>query len=341
MSGLRAVMRQKNARTGGTLPAVSAGPPEVSVVVATHDRPELLSELLAALGRQSLAAGRFEVIVVDDGSGPATRAVLDRAAEGELDLHVLRRDSNSGASAARNDGWRAARGALIAFTDDDCAPAPTWLEAGLRAWGGRENRFVQGATRPAGGRSLLDLNPFAHAVEVSALTAEGETCNIFYPRALLERVAGFDEAVKVGDDTELAWTARAAGAEPVFAAGAVVEHAIVPLTPLDSLRRVWRWTEAIRAFSRHPELRRQRLMKRVFWNWSHYLIVRALLALPFLRRPLGWPVALWLAAPLVRYELRNAQRTGNPLLAPFWLLRDVVELVAVVRGALRYRTFVI
>jgi hypothetical protein len=82
-------------------------------------------------------------------------------------------------------------------------------------------------------------------------------------------------------------------------------------------------------------------MKRVFWNWSHYLIVRALLALPFLRRPLGWPVALWLAAPLVRYELRNAQRTGNPLLAPFWLLRDVVELVAVVRGALRYRTFVI
>jgi hypothetical protein len=43
----------------------------------------------------------------------------------------------------------------------------------------------------------------------------------------------------------------------------------------------------------------------------------------------------------VRYEVGNAHRTGNALLAPFWLLRDVVELVAVVRGALRYRTFVI
>jgi GT2 family glycosyltransferase len=335
-------MRQKNATLDGTLPAVSAGPPEVSVVVATHDRPELLSELLGALGRQTLGRDRFEVIVVDDGSGPATRTVLDRAvAEGEIELRVVRRHDNSGASAARNDGWRAARGKLVAFTDDDCAPASAWLEAGLRAWGGRDDRFVQGATRLAGGRSLLDLDPFMHAVEVTALTAEGETCNMFYPRALLERVAGFDEATKAGDDTELAWTARAAGAEAVFAPDAVVEHAILPLTPLDSLRRVWRWTEAIRAFSRHPDLRRQRLMKGVFWNWSHYLIVRALLALPFLRRPLAWPIALWLVAPLIRYELTNAQRTGNVLLAPFWLLRDIVELVAVVRGAVRYRTFVI
>ena len=321
---------------------MSHGAPEVSVVVATHDRPELLSELLEALRRQTLARDRFEVLIVDDASGPETHAVLDRElARDGMALRVIRRGPSSGAPAARNEGWREAAGALIAFTDDDCAPSPGWLEAGLRAWGGRPGRFVQGQTRPAGGVSLLDLHPFLQSIEVTRLTPELETCNIFYPRELLERLGGFDESVRVAEDMELGWAARQAGAEPVFEPEAFVEHAVVPVDWVTSLRRVWRWDEVVRPFSRYPELRRERLIRGVFWNWSHWLILRALLALPLVRRPLAWPLALWLAWPLAAYELRNARRSGRPELVGFWLLRDLVELVAVLRGAVRYRTPVV
>ena len=319
----------------GTLAAVTAGAPEVSVVVATHDRPELLRALIAALRRQTLARDRFEVVLVDDSSGPATRAVIEEA--GELELQLVTTDANIGAPRARNLGWRAARGALIAFTDDDCAPSEAWLEAGLRAWEGRPDRFVQGATRPAGGVSILELDPFKQSIEVTSLSPESETCNIFYPRELLERLGGFDESIRVGEDLELGWAARRAGAQPVFEPAALVEHAVVEVDAITSLRRVWRWDDVVRPFARYPELRRERLMRGVFWNWSHWLIVRALAGLPFLRSRLGLPVALWLAWPLLVYEVRNARRSGRPELAPFWLLRDLVEMAAIVRGAIRYR----
>jgi len=315
--------------------------PEVSVVVATRDRPELLGRLLGALRAQTLGRDRFEVLVVDDGSGPAVQAILDAAAStGGLDLHVVRRDGG-GPAAARNVGWRGARAQLIAFTDDDCEPSPAWLEAGLRAWDGNGRRFVQGRTLPAGGVPVNDLSPFQHSIEVAEATPEVETCNVFYPRTALDAVGGFEESIRTGEDMELAWSARELGFEPRFAPDALVEHAIVDVTPAQSLRKVWAWSDAMRPFARHPGLRRTRLMKRVFWNWSHYLIARALLAVPFTRRRLTWPVALLLAWPLVAFEYRKARQTGGVHLAAFWLLRDLVEMAAVIRGAVRYRTLVL
>jgi len=108
--------------------------PELSVVVATHERAERLEDLLAALRRQTLAPSRFEVVVVDDASYDRTPAVLAaEGARGELDLKALRRSVNGGSGLAREDGWRAARAPHIAFTDDDCVPDPDWAEAMLRA----------------------------------------------------------------------------------------------------------------------------------------------------------------------------------------------------------------
>src|SRR4051812_22656505 len=65
-------------RTAGTVTAMGAGP-EVSVVLATHNRSERLSDLLDSLRGQTLARDAFEVIVVDDGSSDDTGAVLDSA----------------------------------------------------------------------------------------------------------------------------------------------------------------------------------------------------------------------------------------------------------------------
>jgi glycosyltransferase involved in cell wall biosynthesis len=317
---------------------------QVSVVIPTRDRGVQIVRQLAALRSQTMARERFEVIVVDDGSEAGTAELL--AAEeraGDLPLRVIRHRSPGGPARARNAGWGAARGALIAFTDDDCVADPRWLEAGLRAWAGDPEAFVQGTTAPEDAE-LARRDPFAYSVEVTGLTPESETCNIFYPRALLERLGGFDAEAfdgPQGEDTDLAWRARAAGARPVFAADARMEHAVMRVGPAGILRRAWRWTPAILPFARHPELRRARLINGVFWNWTHYLLFRALLGLPFARRRWGWPLAWWLGRRLVAYELEKGRRQGTRALAVFWLAHDVVEVAAVLRGAIRYRTLVI
>lgn len=313
---------------------------DVSVVVPTQDRRERLAALLESLREQTLPARAFEVVVVDDASSDGTTQLLEReTACDDLRLRVIRRKRPLGPAAARNEGWRAARSPLIAFMDDDCVATPSWLESGLRAYGGRDDTFVQGRTDP-NPEELHLAGPFSRTVTVHAAGPTFPTCNVFYPRALLERVGGFDEetfSVPGGEDTDLAWRAIATGARPTFASGAQAFHAVAPLGPIGKLRVAFRWTETMRTFARHPELRRQQLTYRLFWKGSHYLLVRALTALLVPRR--HRLLRAWLARPYLFHLLdRGRVEGGGPLMAPYFLLHDLVELAAVLRGAVRYRT---
>ncbi len=316
--------------------------PVVSVVFATHDRSGRLSALLASLRQQTLDRARFEVVVVDDGSSDDTPSVLAaELARGELDLRVLRNDRAHGPASARNSGWRAARGRLIAFTDDDCTATAGWLAAGLDAWGADDGRIVQGRTDPAPPESASE-GPFSRTLRVHSLGPNYQTCNVFYPRALLERTGGFDArtfTVPGGEDADLAWRCLESGATSVFAPEAQVFHAVHQLGPVGKLRVAWRWDETMVLFARHPE-QRATLTYGIFWKKSHYLLLRAALALLVPRRQRV--LRTWLYWPLFGSYLRRAQdEGGQPLAAPYFFLHDVVELGAVVRGAVRYRTLVI
>jgi hypothetical protein len=108
---------------------------------------------------------------------------------------------------------------------------------------------------------------------------------------------------------------------------------VTNLGRVGALRLATRWTPSIRLFARHPELRSEHLTYGLFWKGSHYLLVRFLLAL-LVRRRSRW-LALWLGAPYVRNLI---QRVGGPRAAPSYLVQDLVELAAVARGAVRYRT---
>jgi GT2 family glycosyltransferase len=308
-------------------PSSDTGSPAISVVLATRDRSELLALMLDGLTRQTIGAAAFEVVVVDDASRDDTAALL-AARSAELNLRVLRNETSQGPATARDVGWREARAELVAFTDDDCVPSPGWLEALLEAARATPGGVVMGRTTPdPAGRQT----PFTRSLLVERAGPPFQTCNIVYPRSLLERLGGFDRRypLPVAEDTDLGWRAVQSGAPLAFAADALVHHAVHELGPLGNLRMAMKWRAAAPLFKRHPELRKVQLHRGIFWSPTHEHLLRALLAAALPRRL--WPLSLWLAFPYLR---RLAWRRSGPLLAPYILVYDLVETAAVVRGAI-------
>src|SRR5687768_10147356 len=122
----------------------------VSVVVASHGRHLRLRWLLNALEEQTLDRARWEVIVVHTYDDRTAARVLDSHPLNEAGvLRQMSVEPGTGSpSKQRNIGWRAARAAVIAFTDDDCRPEADWLERLLAAAEKAPDAVVQGRTRP-------------------------------------------------------------------------------------------------------------------------------------------------------------------------------------------------
>ncbi|HSJ15407.1 MAG TPA: glycosyltransferase [Longimicrobiales bacterium] len=118
--------------------------PDLSVVVPTFNRPERLSRCLEGLSRQTTGRDAFEVIVVDDGGAASLEDVIARFGD-TLQVRLLRQP-NAGPAAARNAGASAARGRVLAFTDDDCVPGPGWLEHMRSAWRLHPTGLIGGTT---------------------------------------------------------------------------------------------------------------------------------------------------------------------------------------------------
>ena len=309
----------------------------MSVVVSTHDRPARLERLLGSLRAQSLGRDAFEVVVVDDGSGPETRAAIERE-QHWLSVRSVRNDLPRGPGAGRNQGWRAARSPLIAFTDDDCVADRGWLKAALTAFADTPGAVVQGRTEPD--PSERDhAGVLSRSIRVERLGPQYETCNILYPRAVLEALDGFDERFGLspgGEDTDLAWRAIEAGCETVFASDAVVYHAVERLGVRGMLRVAARWSDVVRILADHPQLR-STLNRRLFWNVWHYLMWRTALALV---------APAWLRRMLVTrhlLELRKRARAegAGSWAVPFLIVHDLVECWSVARGAVRHRVLVL
>src|SRR4051812_36479910 len=128
-------------------------------------------------------------------------------------------------AAARNAGWRAARGGIIAFTDDDCIPAAGWLSAGVCA-------LVDGVAGAMGStKAPLERVPTDYELNAAGLEGgEFLTANCFYRRCVLEQTGGFDERFRIAyrEDTDLWFTLLERGSKLVRAPGAEVLHPIRP-----------------------------------------------------------------------------------------------------------------
>lgn len=315
----------------------------MSVVVPTYRRPGPLGACLAALGHQTIGPASFEVVVVDDSSGDDTPHVVAAIAErSDFPLRLItRQGANRGPAVARNLGWRAARGDVVAFIDDDCQPDPGWLEAGLAAFRGADGvGVVQGRTQAPEGVDVGGLTDWYTWQIIYGPTHHFEACNVFYRRRALEASGGFDEQIPWpwGEDAELGWKVLAAGWDRGFATAAVVTH------PVE--RRGFRWyvrtglreTTVVKVAATYPAFRRA-----AFWRpWAYRREGAAFVAAVLGgAASLRWRPAMVAALPYLwwrRPSLRQPHFLRLCLQTP---LVDAARCAGMVRGAIRHQTFVV
>lgn len=109
-------------------PSKTSDPPRVSILVATHNRPELLREALASIEAQTFSD--WEVVLVDDGSTPPAH-IDDLPKALQQRIQLIRHETPRRSAAARNTAVRAAKGDVLAFLDDDDLLAPEFLARAL------------------------------------------------------------------------------------------------------------------------------------------------------------------------------------------------------------------
>lgn len=317
--------------------------PVVSVVVPTYRRPRLMQRCLRAIVAQTVPAANFEILVVDDGHCDETRAAVAEVAASRPDgpaIRYLRPTDGRGPAVARNTGWRAARGAIIAFTDDDTLPEPQWLEHGERAL--RPGVVaVAGRVRVPVGPRPTDHERMTQGLEF----AEFVTANAFVRADALRRVDGFDERFRKAwrEDSDLQFRLQQIG-EVGRADDAIVVHPV----------RAERWGVSLRQqsnvvfdallYKKHPDIYRARIRR--VPPWDYYVIV-ASTAVAFVAAAAGLPVvagvlglvALALVLRFAVARLRGAATTPEHVLEML-ATSALIPFLSVywrVRGALRWR----
>ena len=214
--------------------------PEITLVVASHKRPDALSVLLASLRRQTLPPPRFDVAVVVDGidehEGEYCRVLEDATRDACFGLrHEFQ--ANAGQSVARHRAIAAAGSPWICIVDDDMDLAPEFLTAHLAALrAGTEKTVVIGKVIPEEGwrraplyeavrtKAMLELH---EGMASGARRPRGHalvTQNVAFAREFYLSVGGFDERLRLGEDTELGLRFEFAGGELVFEEKAAAIH---------------------------------------------------------------------------------------------------------------------
>lgn len=163
---------------------------EISVVIPTYKRTELLMRCLQALTDQSIEKTSYEVIVVSDGPDMKTQNAVQAWKEASgLNVSFHHLGEKRGPAAARNRGWQHAKGWLIAFTDDDCIPDARWLESFAAAYKDEDQLVLSGKVIVP-----LPQVPTDFELNTSHLeTAEFITANCACTRTALLKTGGFDE----------------------------------------------------------------------------------------------------------------------------------------------------
>lgn len=206
----------------------------VSLVICTHNRAQQLGQVLCSLAKLEVDFV-YEVIVVDNACTDNTKEIVTSFIR-ESDIPIqLAFEGRLGLSAARNTGWRLAKGEVVAFTDDDCYPASDFLAQINMSFKENDIKFL-------GGRVLL-FDPHDLPITIQPLNKRLDIiprsyvppglihgANFAFRRDVLCAIEGFDERLGAGselhcgEDTDALARASALGYQGMYDPGVVVYH---------------------------------------------------------------------------------------------------------------------
>ncbi|MBN1477802.1 glycosyltransferase [Candidatus Sumerlaeota bacterium] len=188
--------------------------PFISIVVPALNAAGQIGRCLESLHALGWPESRREIIVVDNASQDGTGEIA-----ANLGATVIQ-ERHPGVAAARNAGWRAARGELIAFTDSDCIASPQWLRLLAPAFDDPRVAGAGGRLTPDTPKTTVEEYIIAKDILSQERALRDEllsppflvTANAMYRRSVLEEMGGFDEWFAVaGEDADLAWRVQWAG----------------------------------------------------------------------------------------------------------------------------------
>jgi cellulose synthase/poly-beta-1,6-N-acetylglucosamine synthase-like glycosyltransferase len=208
---------------------------DVSLIICTRDRCQQLARCLESVGR-IIFERPWELIVIDNGSVDETASVVTKFAETSAISIVYKLEGRCGKSNALNTAIGMARGEIVAFTDDDCYPAPDFLD---RVWSAFDDRSVGYIT----GRIMLhDATdaPVTIYESTTPLTFPGRSfisagpisgANMAFRRSVLIEIGGFDPffgpgslSQAVAEDLDAAGRASAIGWKGQYRPEVIVRH---------------------------------------------------------------------------------------------------------------------
>lgn len=218
---------------------------ELTVIIPTFGRPAKLLACLAGLARQTLARGRFEVLVgLDGGDGAAEEAIRAALAGHGLAGKALACPKR-GPAFVRNRLVEQAIGELILLLNDDVVPQPACLETHLTEQGGLSRRGIEALVLGSAPWKVQEPDRlFDRLVRETSMVffydrmsddsdpardwgfRHAWTLNLSLPRKLVAEAGWFSESLPSPrfEDIELAWRICARGVPVLYRPRAVVEH---------------------------------------------------------------------------------------------------------------------
>lgn len=329
----------------------------ISVIIPTYNRQESLLACLSSLERQTHPSGAFEVIVVDDGSSDGTvEAAREFMRQSKLNLLILSK-VHAGPGAARNYGAEQAKGALLAFLEDDVTAEEHWLERASREFMTKSIAGLEGVTYVQ--NSLDSLRAFEEVGYLSFIP-----CNLFIRKEVFHRVGGydpafFDEATNLyfREDADLGFRLLQLGCRVEKAGNVIVTHPVQFFSSRDAYRHVRRFYFDPLLHRKNPQLFRTRLETKKFWfirvhRPFHYLCLFHLLffLLIFAAMPLHHAATLFaLALLLLIVHTGIRYRYERKLLPRLWKVMDTVRyailpfyyLYWLVRGCRKFQNWAV
>ncbi|MBC5810269.1 MAG: glycosyltransferase [Candidatus Eremiobacteraeota bacterium] len=194
-----------------------------TIQLCTYNRARLLGRVLDACFEQTMPAGQYEVVLVDDGSRDETPQVIAAARERATCPFTVVSQANAGLARARNAGIAKARGARIIFIDDDVLPVPAFVAEHMRSHDDAPGAIVRGGVINTESFERLPVPVWSIA------NYSGNffwTTNVSLPLATLREHRGFTESFREygWEDVELGLRLRWAGVPNVFNPRALTFH---------------------------------------------------------------------------------------------------------------------